>query len=179
MLTKIKALLKVTNSEKPIIIIERSILLNKIIMDISIELGKLDKMKYRMLNNTYDFHLKHVYPQLSGIIYLDTLVNVCIRRITKRNRGEECGIEKSYLELLEKKFDELTNYSTMIVIKIDGLYDCQRDNARVCEYILKYLHPNQSHKTIIPYEDSQEKLIFIYIYEIIIYYYLIYYKIYK
>ena len=75
MLTKIKALLNAANSDKPIIIIERSILSNKIFMDLSNELGKLDKMEYCMLMNTYDFYLQNVYPQLSGILYLDTPVD--------------------------------------------------------------------------------------------------------
>ena len=44
MLTKIRALLNAANSDKPIIIIERSILSNKVFMDISLELEKLDKM---------------------------------------------------------------------------------------------------------------------------------------
>ena len=44
MLTKIQALLNAADSDKPIIIIERSILSNKIFMDLSNELGKLDKM---------------------------------------------------------------------------------------------------------------------------------------
>ena len=154
MLTKIKALLNAANSNKPIIIIERSILSNKVFMDISLELGKLDKMEYRMLMNTYDFYIQHVYPQLSGIIYLDTPVDECIRRITIRNRGEECSIEKSYLELLKKKFDELANSSTMIVIKIDGLYDYKRDSVRVCENISNYLHPNQSPKAVLSYKEN-------------------------
>ena len=154
MLTKIQALLKAANSDKPIIIIERSILSNKVFMDISKDLDKLDKMEYRILMNTYDFYIQHVYPQLSGIIYLDTPVDECIRRITKRNRGEECSIERSYLELLKNKFDELANSSAMIVIKIDGLYDCERDSVRVCDNISSYLHQNQSPKAIIPLEDN-------------------------
>ena len=89
MLTKIKALLNAANSDKPIIIIERSILSNRVFFDISAELEKLDKMEYRMLKNTYEFYLQHVYPRLDGIIYLDTPVDECIRIITKRNRGEE------------------------------------------------------------------------------------------
>ena len=145
-LTKTKALLKVANSERPIIIVERSILSNKVFMDISGELGKLDKMEYHMLTNTYNFYLKYVYPQLAGIIYLDTPVDECIRRITKRNRGEECSIEKSYLVLLKNKFDKLANSSTMRVLRIDGLYDCKRDSGRVCEDIFNYLYPNQSTK---------------------------------
>ena len=154
MLTKIQALLKAANSDKPIIIIERSILSNRVFMDVSKELGKLDKMEYRMLINTYDFYLNHVYPQLSGIIYLDTPVNECIKRINKRNRGEECSIEKSYLEILKKKFDELANASTMIVIKINGLYDCERDSVKICENISNYLYPNQMQKIFVPIGEN-------------------------
>ena len=149
MLTKIQALLKAAESEKPIIIIERSILSNKIFMDLSKELGKLDLMEYTMLIKTYSFYLEHVYPQLSGIIYLDTPVEECIRRITKRNRGEECSIEKSYLNAIKNKLDDLCNCSTMIVIRIDGMYDCERDVKRVCQNIKSYLHPNDSPKAII------------------------------
>ena len=154
MLTKIKSLLKAADSDKPIIVIERSILSNKIFIDISNELGKLEKMEYAMLMNTYDFYLQYVYPQLSGIIYLDTPVDECVRRITKRNRGEECSIDKSYLEILKKKMDELANSSTMIVIKIDGLYDCERDVSRVCDDISGYLNPNQSPKAAIFCEEN-------------------------
>ena len=154
MLTKIQALLKAADSDKPIIIIERSILSNKIFMDLSNELGKLDKMEYSMLMKTYDFYLQNIYPQLSGIIYLDTPVDECIKRITKRNRGEECNIEKSYLEALKRKMDELANSSTMIVIRIDGLYNLERDTGRVCDNISEYLHPNQSPKAAIACEEN-------------------------
>ncbi len=154
MFTKMKSLLKAADSDKPIIIIERSILSNKIFIDISNELGKLEKMEYAMLMNTYDFYLQYIYPQLSGIIYLDTPVDECIRRITKRNRGEECSIDRSYLEILKKKMDELANSSTMIVIKIDGLYDCERDASRVCDDISGHLYANQSPKAAIACEEN-------------------------
>ncbi len=150
MLTKIQALLKAADSDKPIIIIERSILSNKVFMDLSNDLGKLDKMEYTMLINTYNFYLENVYPQIAGIIYLDTPVDECIRRITKRNRGEECTIEKSYLNSIKEKMDEMCNSSTMIVIRIDGMYDCERDVKRVCDDIKRYLHPNDSPKAVIP-----------------------------
>ena len=150
MLTKIQALLKAADSDKPIIIIERSILSNKVFMDLSNDLGKLDKMEYTMLINTYNFYLENVYPQIAGIIYLDTPVDECIRRITKRNRGEECTIEKSYLNSIKEKMDEMCNSSTMIVIRIDDMYDCERDVKRVCDDIKRYLHPNDSPKAVIP-----------------------------
>ena len=124
MLTKIEALLKAAESDKPIIIIERSIFSNRVFMDLSKELGKLDTMEYCMLINTYNFYLAHVYPQISGVIYLDTPVDECIKRITRRNRGEECTI--------------------------DGMYDCNRDVKRVCDDISRQLHPNDSPKAVIP-----------------------------
>ena len=150
MLTKIEALLKAAESDKPIIIIERSIFSNRVFMDLSKELGKLDIMEYCMLINTYNFYLAHVYPQISGVIYLDTPVDECIKRITRRNRGEECTIEKSYLEAIKNKMDEMCNSSTMIVIRIDGMYDCNRDVKRVCDDISRQLHPNDSPKAVIP-----------------------------
>ena len=107
-----------------------------------------------MLMNTYNFYLQNIYPQIAGIIYLDTPVDECIKRITKRNRGEECNIEKTYLEAIKKKLDELANSSTMVVIRIDGLYNCERDSARVCDNIFEYLHPNQSPKAAIPCKDN-------------------------
>ena len=154
MLTKIQALLNAANSDKPIIIIERSILSNNAFMEVSAELEKLDKMEFKMLKNTYQFYLQNVYPHLDGIIYLDTPVDECIRRIIKRNRGEECGIEKSYLELLKKKFDEMANSSTMTVIRIDGMYDCERDSENVCENISNYLYANQSSKAVLPVNED-------------------------
>ena len=150
MLTKIEALLKAAESDKPIIIIERSIFSNKVFIELSKELGKLDTMEHCMLMNTYDFYMAHVYPQISGIIYLDTPVDECIRRITKRNRGEECTIEKSYLESIKNKMDKMCDSSTMIVIRIDGIYDCDRDVKRVCNDINRQLHPNDSPKAVIP-----------------------------
>ena len=146
MLSKIKALLNAANSDKPVIVIERSILSNKVFMNLSHELGKLEEMEFRMLMNTYDFYWQHVYPQLSGIIYLDTPVDECIRRITKRNRGEECSIERSYLQKIKEKMDIMANSSTMKVIRIDGMYDCERDKARVCQDMESYLSPNEEHK---------------------------------
>ena len=133
MLTKIQALLNAANSEKPVIVIERSILSNMVFIELSHELGKLEEMEYKMLMNTYDFYIQHVYPHLSGIIYLDTPVNECIKRINKRNRGEECSIERSYLQRIKDKLDLLANNSTFNVIRIDGMYDCERDKVRVCQ----------------------------------------------
>ena len=49
--------------------------------------------------------------------------------------------------------DEMCDSSTMIVIRIDGLYDCNRDVKRVCDDISRHLHPNESPKAVIPYDN--------------------------
>lgn len=144
MLSKIKALFKAVDSDKPIIIIERSLFSNKVFFDISNDLGKLEPCEYKMLLNTFNFYLEHVYPQLAGIIYLDTPVNECIKRIIKRNRGEETSIDKGYLELIKIKLDELGQSSSIPILTVDGKYDCERDKGKVCGDISAFLHPNQS-----------------------------------
>lgn len=149
MLSKIKALMKAAESDKPIIIMERSILSNKVFMDLSRELGKLNPMEYRMLVNTYDFYMKHVYPQIDGIIYLDTPVDECVRRIIKRNRGEECSIDRGYLEALKRKFDEMTHSSSIVTYVLDGKYDQKRDAEKISEEIFDFMHPNKSPKSVV------------------------------
>ena len=150
LITKMNELTKNAFSDKKIILIERCMLTDKVFFDINVENGFSNPMEEAMFKNLYEFLSNNVYPKLSGIIYLDTPVEECIRRITKRNRGEECTIEKSYLNQIKNKMDEMCNDSSMIIIRIDGMYDCERDVKRVCDDIKRYLHPNESPKAIIP-----------------------------
>ena len=141
MLTKLKALAKAAESEKPVIILERSFFSNKIFMDTSAKLGKLNDLEYHMLNNIYEFFMSNVYPMLSGIIYLNTPVDVCISRIAKRNRGEESAVDKSYLTMLKEKFDQLANDSTIPTLILDGNFDLQRDTLKISLDMRNFVHP--------------------------------------
>jgi deoxyadenosine/deoxycytidine kinase len=149
MLSKIKCLMKAADSEKNIIIIERSILSNKIFIDISKEMNKLNDLEYGMLINTYNFYKQNVYPILNGIIYLNTPVDLCVQRIIKRNRGGESNVDKNYLLMLKEKFDELSNYSTIPTLVIDGNFDLERDSNKVGRDIHSFMSPNSSSKAII------------------------------
>jgi deoxyadenosine/deoxycytidine kinase len=149
MLSKIKCLMKAADSEKNIIIIERSILSNKIFIDISKEMNKLNDLEYGMLINTYNFYRQNVYPILNGIIYLNTPVDLCVQRIIKRNRGGESNVDKNYLLMLKEKFDELSNYSTIPTLVIDGNFDLERDSNKVGRDIHSFMSPNSSSKAII------------------------------
>ena len=149
MLSKIKCLMKAADSEKNIIIIERSILSNKIFIDISKETNKLNDLEYGMLINTYNFYKQNVYPILNGIIYLNTPVDVCVQRIIQRNRGGENNLDKNYLLMLKEKFDELSNNSTIPTLVIDGNFDLERDSNKIGRDIHSFMAPNSSSKAII------------------------------
>ena len=149
MLSKIKCLMKAADSEKNIIIIERSILSNKIFIYISKEMNKLNDLEYGMLINTYNFYKQNVYPILNGIIYLNTPVDLCVQRIIKRNRGGESNVDKNYLLMLKEKFDELSNNSTIPTLVIDGNFDLERDSNKIGRDIHSFMAPNSSSKAII------------------------------
>ena len=149
MLSKIKCLLKASESEKNIVIIERSLLSNKIFFDISKDMNKLNDLEYGMLINTYNFCMQNIYPMLNGIIYLNTPVDLCVQRIIQRNRGEEVNVDKNYLLMLKDKFDELSNYSTIPTLVIDGNFDLERDSTKVGIEIHNFMSPNSSSKAII------------------------------
>jgi deoxyadenosine/deoxycytidine kinase len=149
MLSKIKCLLKASESEKNIVIIERSLLSNKIFFDISKDMNKLNDLEYGMLINTYNFYMQNIYPMLNGIIYLNTPVDLCVQRIIQRNRGEEVNVDKNYLLMLKDKFDELSNYSTIPTLVIDGNFDLERDSTKIGIEIHNFMSPNSSSKAII------------------------------
>ena len=149
MLTKVEALIKAANCNQSIIIIERSLLSNKIFIDISKEMDKLNNMEYNMLLKTWDFYIQNVYPQLSGIIYLNTPVNVCVNRIIKRNRNEESNVDKNYLNILHDKFKELSNESTIPTLVIDGNFDLERDSLKIGENIHNFMLSYHSVNAII------------------------------
>lgn len=142
MISKIKALLKSANSEISTIIVERSIFSDKIFFDISKELGKLDNIEYAMLNNIYIFFIKNIYPKLKGIIFLDTPVDECAKRISKRNRNEEISIDKNYLELINNKTKEFINSLNINVITINGLYNYKNEEKTIVKTILNSLSHN-------------------------------------
>jgi len=146
MLSKINALCKVADTPKPFIVLERSLFSNKIFMDISKNLGTLNDMEYTMLMNTYDLYIQHVYPHLSGIIYLNTPVNLCINRIINRNRGEESGVDVEYLTLLEKSFNKFINECTIPTLQINGNFDIVRDSTTIGKNIHNFMSNRTENK---------------------------------
>lgn len=139
MLSKLKALAQAAESDKSIIILERSFYSNKVFMDISAKLGKLNDLEYNMLLFIWDFLMKNVYPMLSGVIYLSTPVETCISRIAKRNRQEESSVDGAYLLLLHDKFEEVANLFNIPTLVIDGNFDLQRDVPKLSAEMKEFM----------------------------------------
>ena len=77
------------------------------------------------------------YPNLNGVIYLDTDVNECLTRIKTRNRTEEGDIDKAYLMKLEDLF--LTAKYGCQMVMIDGTYN-PSDATKTLNMILKFIN---------------------------------------
>lgn len=153
MLSKIQSLIEAAESDKEIILLERSLYSNKIFMDISNDLGKMDKMEYILLTRIHQFYINHVYPILNGVIYLRTTVDECVNRINKRNRSEENTIDVDYLKRIEEKYDNLKNMFNIPMIVIDGKYDINNDFDKVLEKLNKFIEENGKKRE----EKSNEK----------------------
>jgi deoxyadenosine/deoxycytidine kinase len=86
---------------------------------------------------------------LNGIIYLRTPVDECIRRIVKRNRGEETSIDKEYLTMIQEKYDGFLNECSIATLVINGNYDINRDSNKIAENINKFMHPSRTASVIL------------------------------
>lgn len=127
LISKMNALVKAADSDKQIILIERCMLADKVFFDLAVKLGQCNSMEQDMFNNLYQFLMENVYPRLCGIIYLDTGVEECIRRIVKRNRSEESSLDKDFLQKLGNDFVNIINTSNIPTLMLNGDYDLERD----------------------------------------------------
>ena len=139
LVSKMEALIKAANSDKKIILIERCMLSDKVFFDLAVKDGQCNSMEQKMFNDLYEFFLHNVYPKISGIIYLNTDVDECIKRIAKRGRGEEASVEKEYLEKLHNDFLNIINTSDVPTLIIDGTYDMKKDIDEVSEKLGEFM----------------------------------------
>jgi|TARA_B100000886_G_scaffold339372_1_gene304664 deoxyadenosine/deoxycytidine kinase len=96
------------NPECKMIICERSILADQQVFASMLHYdGLIDNMGISIYTTMANNYLKD-FP-LNGIIYIDAEPEVCIKRIGKRNRTGEAGIELSYLQKCKKYHDDWLN----------------------------------------------------------------------
>ena len=143
LISKLNTLLKAADSEKKIILIERCMLADKAFFDVNMKNGLCSEMENEMFNNLYNFLNDNVYPKLSGIIFLDTSVDECLKRIEKRGRSEEVNLERKYLMQLNDAFLDLIVKCNVPILRLDGNYDLKEGfndiGIKLFEFIKKQI----------------------------------------
>lgn len=146
LISKMNALIKAAESDKKIILIERCMLSDKVFFDLAVKLGQCNPMEQEMFNNLYDFLMENVYPRLKGIIYLNTSVDECVRRIAKRNRSEETSVDKDFLQKLHNDFLNIINTTNVPTLIIDGNYDIANEIDSVREKLGNFIKKQIANK---------------------------------
>jgi len=116
-ITRLRKLLEIYhNNPNKIIICERSIYTDKYVFaQMLFEQGFIDEMEWITYNYWFDTFKNET--NLDGIIYINTSPSVCYKRVLKRQRNEENGIQLEYLiRCHEKHILWLNNYKNKIFI---------------------------------------------------------------
>ena len=146
LISKMNALIKAAESDKKIILIERCMLSDKVFFDLAVKLGQCNPMEQEMFNNLYEFLMENVYPRLRGIIYLNTSVDECVKRIAKRNRSEETSVDKEFLQKLHNDFLNIINTANVPTLIVDGNYDIKSEIEGVREKVSGFIKKHISNK---------------------------------
>ena len=114
---------------------ERSLMSNRGFQLVSADCGNLDNKEQAVLDELFN-HFRSIFPRPDGVIYLHTNCQTCLKRIEKRGRPEENGIDIEYLRKIENKFLDLgCNCSVM---KISGDYDLKKPQKTI-ESIMDFI----------------------------------------
>ena len=131
LITKMNELTKIADSDKKIVLIERCMLTDKAFFDVNVQNGFSTPMEEAMFQNLFEFLSRNIYPKLSGIIYLDTPVEECIKRMEERGRKEEKSIKADYLTQLDERFKQVVNESGIPTLYLNGKYDLKTDLSKI------------------------------------------------
>ena len=131
LITKMNELTKIADSDKKIVLIERCMLTDKAFFDVNVQNGFATPMEEAMFQNLFEFLSRNIYPKLSGIIYLDTPVEECIKRMEERGRKEEKSIKADYLAQLDEHFKQVVNESGIPTLYLNGKYDLKTDLPKI------------------------------------------------
>ena len=131
-ITRLRSILKTHRENKDkIIICERSIYTDRhVFAKMLYDQNFINEMEWITYNYWFDTFKNET--KLSGIIYVNTTPEICLERIIKRNRGEETGIELSYLiDCHQKHLDWLENENvTVLELEGDKNFESNHDDKK-------------------------------------------------
>ncbi len=125
-ITRLRVLKEAIENNPPdtIFITERSILTDR---HVFAELLKRENYMNEMEWKCYLEWFKFLEIPIQGIIYVNTTVSNCCKRINKRGRIEESKIPTRYLEQLDKQHKKWLSKTEIPIITVDGNIDNQRE----------------------------------------------------
>ena len=138
MISKIKKLKNALKDDSTYIFMERSLYSDKAFHQVSYFLEKIDTKEMLILKDFYN-NFKLEYPCPNGIIYINTDVKTCLKRIKERGRKEEQGITEEYLKKLGDQLSTIEYKSP--ILQIDGNYD-QKKSSMIIQNIKDFIKVN-------------------------------------
>ena len=96
--------------------------------------GKIEDIEYYIYLKWFDEFIKDI--SITGIIYIKTIPETCLKRVNSRNRKGEESIPLDYLTECHNYHEQwLNNYSNVLIL--DG--EKPKDSDYVVETILKFI----------------------------------------
>lgn len=116
------------NRDCKVVICERSLDADKnIFAQMLHDDGLIDDIQFQIYNKFYKEYSTEF--KLDGIVYIDADAEVCYRRVSKRARDGEAGIEQAYLTKCKKYHDDwlVHNHNYTSVLRLDTNDDVEYD----------------------------------------------------
>jgi len=89
------------------VVLERSIFTDRHVFATSMHhIGAMSETEWQVYCGLWDFLVSNYCVEPDCIVYLRTPAQVCLQRISERDRSEESGIQLAYLEQLEALHDQ-------------------------------------------------------------------------
>jgi deoxycitidine kinase len=121
----------IKNNPDKIIICERCHLSDMyIFVDHLFSLSEISELEYSVYQNLHTLISSMISIPLKGIIYNQTLPQICLERIHQRDRSGENLISLDYIEKLHQKHEYFIEHVDYPVLTIDGNIDYNDSDKR-------------------------------------------------
>ena len=120
-------------------VVERCVHSDKIFGTLNHALGNMDDVEFAAYLYQYDQAVKDT-PSISKYIYVQTPVDICVKRIAMRNRDEEQKVPEWYVRCLNQAHDNWLLPKSNILV-LDGSQDWQNKKiaAQVVERVRAFV----------------------------------------
>ena len=109
------------------------------------DLGMIDDLSREIIHEFWDWYVNDI-PKAIGFIYLRVAPEMCLQRMQKRARSEECGVSLDYLQRLHQCHEDLlvnknvcTDLQNIPVLVLDGSLNFRDDEAVQQSFIRQIL----------------------------------------